>query len=321
MPKSSSLSFLGIAKESVFGTPVPATAYVPVSPPTPKHNVTLLDDKGLRGSMVDVYNQVAGPVHTEFDYAGDVFPDTIGWMLTAVLGDLTTTGASAPFSHAVSTLNNADGQPPSYTLTDYYAVATRQYPGAKFSEVGFKFAADNMLTYTAKAVALPSVTTTVPTPSFTAIPPVAGWSGAVSIGGSVQPNVLDGEVTIKRAVNVVNTVDGTQAPWQLWTGPVSVDGKLTLVMEDDTQLTNYLTTAQPALDINFASGAGAAAVQVQLHMTNVIYSAAEISRGKDFVELSVSFSARPTTADAGASLGYSPIKATVKNAVAAGVYK
>lgn len=322
MPANSTArSVLGIAKETTFGTAVPPTAFMPVSPPSPKDNLSLLDDKGLRGSMVDTYNQISGVLSSTFDYDGDVFPDTLPWMLTGVLGDLVTTGATAPYSHVLAVLNSGDGQTPSYTLTDFYGVAARAYAGAKFSELGLKFSGDGMFTYSAKAVALGSATATTPTASFTTIPPLAGWTGLVTVGGSVLSNVLDGEVTIKRPITVVDAVDGTQAPYKLWSGPVSVDGKFTIVMEDDSQLINYLTNAQPSLDINYSAGSGITAVQVKLHMTNVVYSAAEIGRGKDYVELAVTFTARANTTDIGASAGYSPIKATVQNAVLSGVYK
>lgn len=320
MPHSSNLSFLGIGRESILGTAVPATAFIPVDKPTPKDALTLLQDKGLRGSMVEVYNEIAGPKHSTFDFGGDVFPDTIGWMLAGVLGDVTTTGATAPFTHAMAVLNSSDGQPKSYTLTDYYATGTRQYPGAKFSELAFKFNGDSMLTYSAKATAFPSATTTVPTPSFTAIPPIAAWTGAVTIGGTAVTTVLDGEVSIKRPVSVIQPVAGSQNPGNIWSGPVSVDGKMTLIMDDDTQLTNYLNVAQPSLDINFSSGTGVGATQVKLHMTNVTYTAADIGRGKDFVEIAVSFSARANATDIGTSGGYSPIKATIQNAIASGTY-
>jgi hypothetical protein len=106
----------------------------------------------------------------------------------------------------------------------------------------------------------------------------------------------------------------------MWSGPLTVDGKLTVVMDADTQLTNYLTAATPALLINFASGAGASATQVQLQMSSCTYSAAEISRGSDFVELDITFSANANATDIGASGGFSPILATIKNAVATGIY-
>jgi hypothetical protein len=321
MPKATQLSFLGIAKEVTPGTAVPSTAFLPVTGITPKDNLSLLDDKGYRGSFVDVYDQVAGVLSGTVDFDGDVFPDTIGWPLAGILPDLVTTGASAPFTHVFSVLNTGTGQPTSYTLNDNYVAGNRAYAGAKFSELGFKFTADGLFSYSAKATTFGSTTVAAPTTSFTAVPPLAGWVGVAQIGGVTQAELIDGEVTIKRSVTVINSVDGTQAPASLWSGPVSVDGKATLVMEDDTQLTAYLTGTKPAIDFNFQAGAGATAVQVKLHMSKCSVSAADITRGKDYVEIPITFSALANTTDVGASGGYSPIKVTVQNAVTSGTYK
>lgn len=321
MPKATQLSFLGIAKETTPGTPVAATNYIPVTGITPKDNLTLLDDKGYRGALVDVYDQIAGPLSATLDFDGDVFPDTVGFPLAGVLGDVATTGASAPYTHTFAVLNNAGGQPPTYTLNDNYVAGNRQYAGAKFSEVGFKFSADGLLTYSAKCTTFGSTTATAPTASFTAVPPMVGWQGVAQIGGTTQTGLIDGEVTIKRSVTIINSVDGTQAPVQLWSGPVQVDGKATLVMEDDTALTQYLTTAKPSVDFNFSAGAGATAVQLKLHMTKCSISAADITRGKDYVEIPITFTALANSTDIGASGGYSPIKVTVQNAVISGTYK
>jgi hypothetical protein len=321
MPQSTAKSFLGIAKETTFGTPVPPTAFLPVTAITPKDNLTLIPDKGWRGAMVDLYGETSGPLFATVDFDGDVFADTVGFVLAGVLGDLTTTGASTPYSHAFAVLNSGNGQPTSYTLTDSYAAGSRAYAGAKFSEIGFKFNADGVLTYAAKATTFGSATATLPTASFTSVPQFAGWNGVVQIGGVASTGVLDAEVTIKRPVTVLNAVDGTQAPAALWSGPVSVDGKMTLVMEDDTALTNYLTQVQPSLDFNFTQGTGAALTQLKLHMSKVSYSAADITRGKDYVEIPVTFSAIANATDIGTSAGYSPIKVTLQNAIASGVFK
>ncbi|MDX2590986.1 phage tail tube protein [Streptomyces sp. WI03-4A] len=321
MPKATQLSFLGIAKETTPGTPVAATQFIPVTQITPKDNLSLLDDKGYRGALVDVYDQIAGVLSGTVDFDGDVFPDTVGFPLAGLLSDVVTTGASAPFSHVFSVLNSGSGQPTSYTLNDNYVAGNRQYPGAKFSELGFKFTADGLLTYSAKATTFGSITAAAPTTSFTAIPPMVGWAGVAQIAGVTQAGLLDGEVNIKRSVTIINSVDGTQAPAQLWSGPVQVDGKATLVMEDDTALTQYLTTAKPAIDFTFTSGAGATLVSLKLHMSKCSISAADITRGKDYIEVPITFTALANTTDIGASGGYSPIKVTLQNAVTSGTYK
>jgi hypothetical protein len=321
MPKATQLSFLGIAKEVTPGTAVPSTNFIPVTQVTPKDNLTLLQDKGRRGSFVDVYDEIAGTLYATLDYDGDVFPDTIGFPLAGILGDVTTTGASAPYTHAFAVLNNGTGQPGTYTLNDNYVAGNRQYASAKFSELGFKFTDDGLLTYSAKTTTYGSVAASAPVTSFTGVPPMVGWQGTVTIGGVAQAGVIDGEVTIKRNVTVINAIDGSQNPASLWSGPVQVDGKATLIMEDDTQLTNYLTNAKPSVEFLFSAGTGAAAVQLKLHMTKCAISAADITRGKDYIEVPITWTALSNTTDVGTSGGYSPIKVTVQNAVISGTYK
>jgi hypothetical protein len=320
MPKSTNLSFVGIGKETTPGTGVTATAFIPVTGPNGKDAVTMLPDKGLRGAMVDTYDEIAGPISGTYDFGGDVFPDTIGWPLAGILGDVATTGASAPYSHAMAALNSGDGQPKSYTISDFYSAAARQYPGAKFSEFSLKYSGDSMLTYTAKAVTFGSVTTTKPTAAFTSIPPMAGWTGAVKLAGTPLTNVLDGELNIKRATTVINPVDGTQAPSIIWSGPVTCDGKFTVIMEDDTYLSAYLANTSTTLEVNYQTGAGAALVQVDFKMSKIKYTLAEIDRSKDYVTVSVTWEGLANSTDVGVSSGYSPLKVTLQNAVTSGVY-
>jgi Phage tail tube protein len=99
---ATSRSWLGIGKEpaSAKGTAVdPQTTYgfIPVSPPTVHDEIVQLDDMGLRGSMVDLYNVVQGPKWATFDYSGDVFPESLGFYLQSILNDYNTaaTGGTA----------------------------------------------------------------------------------------------------------------------------------------------------------------------------------------------------------------------------------
>jgi hypothetical protein len=56
-------------------------------------------------------------------------------------------------------------------------------------------------------------------------------------------------------------------------------------------------------------------------MSKCAISAADITRGKDYVEVPITWTAIANTTDIGTSGGYSPIKVTVQNAVTSGTYK
>lgn len=309
-----------VASAGVVPPAYAATDFIPVNSIAPFDNIKYLDDNNWRGSMVETYGTVQGNIHAEFEFGGDVFPDTIGYAVAGVLGDYAITGASAPYTHTVSTLNSGNGQATSFTLTDFNSYNARQFAGCQFGSVDFKFNADGLLDYTAMAQGFASVTATAPTQSYSAVTNVPVWTGVTTIAGSVTAKLAEGTINITRPLTPIYTVDGTQAPYQIFQGPVSVDGTLKLIFEDDTDLTRYLTNTQPSLDITFTQGTGATQTVVQFTMTKCAFQVAKVDRSQDYVTLDVTYKAIANTTDVGASAGYSPIKVVLKNAKATAVY-
>lgn len=390
-------SLVGIAKESTYGTPATATAFIPVdSAPKTTDKLKMDEDKAWRGAMGVDYGFQPGIYDTQMSLSSYVFPDTVGWALAGVLGDVvtsggtnagsstTTTGATtvgatvipvtsatgittgtvlsvdtgannelctvasvaslnvtvtsalkiahtsgaavqpvvAPFTHGMSLYNGTNGQPKSYTVTDWYVANGRQYPGAVFNDCSFKISGDGLISYTMGIDALPSVSLggTKPTSSFTTVTPLSGWQGAVQIGGVSSTAVLSFECNMKRKVSPIHTIAGQQGAQSVFAADLNVSGKLDVVMTDDSQLLNYLNNSQPALDVNYSIGSGANAQQFKLHMSKAAYTAATVDRSKEFVQLSITYTAVFNTTDIGASGGFSPVKATIQNAVTPGTY-
>jgi hypothetical protein len=327
-----SRSYLGIAKETrptpgSAPTAVAATDFIPFTNLSPIDSVKYLDDKGIRGSMTSEYDVIQGNIHSEIEFGGDVFPDSIGYMLSGVLGDVTTTGASAPYTHTFALLNSqaTNGQPVTFTLSDYYGLgssSTRQYAGCQFQSLDIKFTADALMTYTAKALGYKSATATNPTLSvpFPTVTPLPSWIGTVTLNSSTNATMAEGNVNIQRAVDPIFTVDGNQSPYQLFAGDLTVSGAMTLVFESDTELAFYLNNTRPPLVINFQQGTAGALTQVQFTLTKCAFTQAAIKREKEYVELSVNYKGLANTTDVGTSAGYSPIKVQIKNAKTSGTY-
>jgi len=91
VPAATQLSYFGIAKESVRGTGVAATAFIPVKTIAGEDVVKYLPVEVLKGAFPKVYGEVQGYKNTVLEIGGPVFADTFGWPLAAVLGDITTT--------------------------------------------------------------------------------------------------------------------------------------------------------------------------------------------------------------------------------------
>jgi len=332
-----SRSFVGIAKEGsrpTPGTPPTATAatdYIPFTTFNPQDMIKYLDDKGIRGSMTEEYDVIQGNIHSELDLGGDVFPDTIGYIFGGVFGEVAFT-AGTPNQHAFTLLNSqaTGGQPISYTLVDYYAglptsggtVYARTYAGCQWQSVDVKFTSDALMTYSAKAMGYQSsTTTTIPTPSFSTVAPLPSWTGTVSIDGTTTAVLADGNVSIARTVEPIFTVDGSQAPYQIFAGPMTVSGSLKLVYENDANsYTRFVNNTRGAVVIDFVSGAGASQTEVKFQMSKCAFTVAKIDRSKDYVEIDLTYKALANTTDIGASAGYGPCKVTLKNTKATGTF-
>lgn len=314
------LSFYGIAHENVKGTYTAPTDYLPLTKFDPVDKTVWLKDDGMRGSMAKEYNLIAGPVYSEISCSGPVFPDTIGYPLVSLLGDITVTGASAPFTHTAALKNSGDGQPISDSLTDFNSVDTRGYSGTQWYGMDFKWDGEKLLDWTGTAKGFQSASQSKPAASFTGITALPGWLCLFTINSIASTTLVSGDISIKRAGGPINTADGTQSPYQMFAGDVTVTGKLVVVADTNLQLTNYLAATKMPLDFNWTQGAGAALVQLKLHMSNCNLNDVKTQRGKEFTEYEIDFSALPNSADAGAGGGLSHVKATLQNAKASGTF-
>lgn len=237
-----------------------------------------------------------------------------------------------PFTQAHSLLNSGGGQPISHTITHFLGpTATsgaRQYPGTCFSELGLKWNAESeLLTWQGKATTWPSVALgAAPVAAPSTVLPVASWRmllgiGGPAAGGTLVNTVTDGELTIKREVNPYFTVTGTQNPYIIQRGGLSVEGKLSFVAADESPLLYMLNNTQPQIQLVLDNGlAGLNKITFQFDCQIAAFTAMEPDGTKAAVEYGGTFTAVLNTTNAGGSGGYSPCKVSVTNNVAAGTY-
>lgn len=309
-PLPSSKQALHIAHEAVKGTAEAApTSSIPIRTFTGGRDKTKLPDMSLRGSAVDSFAEADGVYHGTFNIEGDVFADTIGHLLLAILGEEAVSGAG-PYLHAFTVLNSGDQQPPGHTLWDNYSVSCRRHFGAQFTSLAFSWEDGGLLAYTAEALTLGDTVVTAPVASYGALAPHPAWASTCLIGG-VAAYPLSGDLTISRNdAEPVHVQDGLQTPRHIWVGSLSVEGTLVLLMEADTYFQQFIDNTQPTLDLPFVSGS----TGLRFLMSKVTWQTPEIDRSGSYVKLSMPFKALGNTTDAGASGGYSPIKATLTNA-------
>lgn len=315
MPFASARQWLALGRETTPNTKVAATWYLPAKSPQWTPNIQMLDDTGIRGSMVDVYDQVAGIRHDTMDWTMDVYADTVPALFRAALGSAdTVTGTTSPYTHSIGLLNTGTGQPPSYTVAFFDGNEEWQIGGCQVDELGFKANATGLLEATVKMVGFPATQSGTDTPTFSTVEAAPSWDCVVSIGGTAITKTMDLSVDLKRGTKPIEAITGTQAPYAIWTGPLATSGMLTVVYESDAEFNYFLTNAKgEALDAKFTDPAGNT---VDLHLSTPAFKTGKKTAGKEWVEVELGFIGLPNATDAVAG-GVSPVKATVVNTVSA----
>lgn len=316
MPYSPSLSWLGLAKETTRGTPVTATTFLPVLSPKLDPKITQQDDKAMRGQMFDIYDMIETVRYDEYSHGTHLRADTFPMLVAAILGGTdTVTGTAAPYTHAQAALAGAgttQGQPASYTVTDFNGYNARQLAAAQLDELNLKLTADGLAELTCKWCANPSVVQgSPPAPSYSVLHAVPSFSTALTVGGVAIAKMADFDLTLKRNVKPIWTANASQSPYRLWSPYLSISAKTNLIYEDDTELTSYLngTTAAWSLLI---TPVDVPADTITIQMTSVKARTASVDRGKEWLQTAVDLQPLPNSTDG----SMSPIKITTLNSVA-----
>ncbi len=312
---------VGIAKEVTKGTYVAPTAYLPVKTFKPDDTIDPLWVQYLGGSMGEDYGYLQGQEWGVLTMTGDFFPDSWAWPLMALLGDVTTTGASAPYSHAASLLNSGTGQPTSHSITDTYgATDAREYVACEWQNLTFTANADGILTTSASVLGLISQQGTPPTPALTSVAPIPSWAFSCTFNAETV-DFTEVTVTLARRMTVIKGLTGTQTPFQIFSGPLTVTWVVRALTDvGDTAMLNFLNNTQPVTTLTALMGTGAAQTGLTLKSNLVAFSTGERMPQGDYQEVTLNGRALLNTTDAGVSGGESQILATVLNATPATPY-
>lgn len=308
---------VGLVKEGSYGAGG-APAQLLRCTVSPVDQVGFQVDTGWRGAAVATFGRVVASIDAGLRLSGPLATDSFGYLLAGALGDVTVTGPPSPYIWSMSVQNAGTQQSSSYAVAVVDPTGPLTFPGCVVRDLEVAFGAEELVTWQATLAGLVPTTGAVTMPAASGDLPLPAWTGRVQIAGVTTTAVLDGKISLKRAVTAKRRVDGSLSPWLQRQEPLEVSGTLTVVAQDDTLRQGFISGAQTSLDVVFATGAGAATRSLQLHCSAVTWSGVTRSYGGKFVELAGSFVADGNAADVGASGGWSPIKATLLNGVASG---
>ena len=329
-------SYMGLVVEATRGTlPTGGTpVYIPVTSPQVTPMQTFLRDEAFRGSPTTVYDQVQGVRHDEYDAKFYLFADTFGTLVKATLGGTDTVTGSTVYTHNIKLLNNAavGSQPQSYSIFDFDGANQFVMTGAQADSLAISFGAEAAADATVKFMANPYTSYTSAPAPFTTLSLstehlIPAWDTSITISGinsgAALTYIATGELSLARKTAPIFTM-GTQAPLVNFAGPIEVTGKFTAIVNSTSDAwstgstAEALTRSPQTMTITMTDPndtTSATNHSIAFTMTSVQFHDVKRTRGKEYTEVEVSFTANANATDA--TTGYSPVQATIVNAVAA----
>ena len=244
--------YVGLGKESTYGTPVAATRYIDaVASLKPNHNWYIqpsVVDRSVRKKVLGIY-RTEGRIG-EFD----VEPENIGELLLGCFGSVSTSQPQAGvYQHTFSPADTL----PSYTLRLGSDIIERVLPGCLVEALTFKFTADKPVKATAEVYSgMAESLNSIGTPTLSTLPPLTMFENStLTIAGSdKRQQVYEVEVTVKN--NILfnrGAVDSRYYTVRRY-GQREVTGKVSLYFDDTSELQRFLNGEEFALVVQ-AQGA------------------------------------------------------------------
>jgi|SRR5690242_358892 len=294
---------LGFAKETGgWGVSIAAPVnWVPVEGGAKfKDDLKFYYDEDFRSVQAKDFGAYATVATGNFEFKTDLFTDTFPLLCgVGIVGDndvVTTVNLSVLNLQWTAGTTNAHTfiiqpkQPASFTLFDYDGYSERNYQGSRIEEVGIKYSPDGRLEIDYKGKSRLSVvdaTSGVSTAVIGPLAPVLAWQGLLTLNGAVNTRLIETQLTLKRATEVLFTQANTQSPTNIYCFPLEVDGKITVDFADETEYNLYRNNVQTGtFDLLFVSASNSA---VRFTIPHPVYTSYEVDRGKDYLTAVLDF--------------------------------
>lgn len=293
---------VGIAKETVRGTPVAAQFWVP------KSGVAFFDRVLTAGSklnygVIGAGNQVSKVLeYAEGTIEGDIFDKSFGLILLSAFGAETPSGpADSAYTHTYSLANTNQHQSLTLTLAD--PDRTDQYALAVLDGLEIDLSPDNVAVYKAAFSARTGKQIAAATPSYAAenkflsrhaIIKVAAT--AAGLGAATALSIKSLKLKINKNVKQ-NNILGTVWPDDILNTYFEITGDLTLDLDDQTYRQYMLDNSYKALRVQLVNSdvvIGASTnPSLTLDLSRVHFEAWEPVRGNndDIVTQKITFTA------------------------------
>lgn len=292
---------------------------------------TWLKDTSLRGVMTTgPFGVQAGVQIGELTFPeSPIYCDSFGMALGNIMGDVVTTGGSAPYTNAFAQLNSATGQPTTHTIEQYYGPTVtsgaRLFTAIAFSEVVIMWdVAKKWLSWSGKAACWASSPAgSAPTNTPPTVKPIPSWQMAMGLAGTAVGSPIttcqSGKLTLTREVSPEYGGANTQNPYVMARGSFNAKfSDLVFITTNETIYTDMISNTQPQTQWVWSQGTGASQIGLQVDAQQTPLEKAVPNFGGKIIKWSADGDFIANSTNVGASGGLCPLKITLTNAVNGG---
>jgi len=229
--------YLGIAKETVYGTPVTPTKFIDVVKEDFAASQEILLDDTVRGR--DYYKQSPGAVKVGGGFDFFVAPENgIGQLLYFALGAVSSAqqGGTSAYLHTITPADD----PPSFTVEKGMdAITGLQYPGCKIAKLVLKTVRKEKLSCSVDVVGKTEKVVSLSTPSWSNLPDFTFVQGSYKLNTVANGDIIGAEIRIFNALKEEEYRPAARVVGKLPVGVRKVEGNFDLEFTDKSQLERF----------------------------------------------------------------------------------
>ncbi len=225
--RDGSLSATGVIKEVAFGTPLPATTFLPMLSNTMEVDPGWFSPELMMATRdLHVFNLYGQAVYTGA-VAGPFFPSNAATLLAGSIGTDVVTGSSNPWTHTISQANTL----PSFTIEkNLGGFQSLQFAGCRIGKLTLNVPATNEaanVSYDATGQSA-AILTTPTAVSVTNESPFVFSEGSLTLFSHARAEVTAATINIDNGLKSTYTYSGNHGPSFITPVTLHVSGSITL---------------------------------------------------------------------------------------------
>lgn len=189
---------------------------------------------------------------------------------------------------------------PTYSLTMYDTTQTLSGSWGRLSDLQLKIDPKGAVSASIKYMSFPTVVQSAQTETFSTYDPLLGWSWNMTNAGAASTRGLSLDATVKRATEAIASSDGTQAPREIFAGPIEVDGTYKAIFENQTDMNLYIQYTQTATTATLQQPVVRGGQSLSLTMSKSGYFKGKRDLSQPYVQADFSLAGIYNTTDGGA---------------------